>query len=121
MISSTILDGEDYLRRPTAPPPLPHSPLVPPEIYRNFSSTSRTTPFVPITHSQYATNNQTNPTASHEEWQEYNNIVDLSVDRNLDVVINLSSEDDDLDTTQPINLSRKRLMRDLSNVILLPI
>lgn len=43
------------------------------------------------------------------------NVVDLS--NNVDVVINLSSEDDDIEHVQPMNLSRKRLHRDASTVI----
>ena len=43
------------------------------------------------------------------------NIVDLSVDRS-GAVINLSSEDDEVENSQPINLSRKRHLSFVSNL-----
>lgn len=50
-------------------------------------------------------------------WDPFREVMPNLVSNNVDVVINLSSEDDDIEHVQPMNLSRKRLHRDASTVI----
>lgn len=86
-----------------------------------FNNNSCATTFIPVPSPNYYRPNNV-PSIIEElpnrQWDAFStnpSVFDLSVD-NVDLIINISSEDDDMENVQPMNLSRKRLLRDASTV-----